>query len=317
MTIKTDTFETYDAVNIPEEVLDKIYLIEREESPIYSSAKKVKIESTNPEWQTQALADAGNNINVQGDEFANDAVTPTVRVKNHTQILDKVVSITGTNQAVKHYGYENQMENALDLKTRELKRDIERALVQNNASVAGSTGTGGEVGGVETWLTSNVSRGSGGSNGGYNSGTGLTVAPTDGTQRVFTEDLLLGMLQTAYDNGANLTVGHVGSFNKRKMAAFSGNATRFSEDQKGVTNTIDFYEGPFSSKKIAISINPRQRTRSALFYDMSKIAVLNLRAMETGKIAKTHDSDERYILSELSLQVVEKGLGIVADLTTS
>lgn len=317
MTIKTDTYETFDAVNIPEQVLDKITKIEREETPIYSAAKKRKIKTTSPEWQTQDLAAAGDNINVQGDEFTNDAATPTTRVKNHTQILQKVASVTRTNQDVAHYGYANEMDYQLGLKTIELRRDIERAIVQNNPSVAGSSGTGGEIGGIETWLESNVSRGAGGSNGGYNSGTGLTQTVTDGTQRVFTEDLLLGVLQTAYDNGASPTVGHVGSFNKQKMAGFSGNATRFSTDSKMASNTIDFYEGPFGSKKISIAINPRQRSRTALFYDMSKIGMLELCPIRTGKIAKTHDSEERFVLTELTTQVIEKGLAAVCDLTTS
>ena len=318
MAIKNaNTFETFDAVNVPEQVLDGIKMYEREETPIYSSAKKKKIKTETPEWQTQALASAGDNINAQGDEFGVDAVTPTVRVKNHTQILRKIVSVTGTNQAVDHYGYASQMKNAMKLKMIEIRRDAERAIVQNNPSVAASSGTGGELAGVETWVTSNVSRGTSGAGTGYNSGTGVTAAPTDGDQRAFTEDLLLGVLQTGYDNGANFGVMHLGSHNKRVMAGFSGNATRFSTDSKMASNTIDFYEGPFGTKKIAVAINPRQRTRSALLYDMDSIACLELRPMQTGDIAKTHDSKEKFVLTEFTTQVNEKGLGIVADLTTS
>ena len=313
MSIKTDTYETYDAVNIPEQVLEGIYRIEREESPIYSSAKKKKIKTTSPEWQTQALAAAADNIKVQGDQFSNDARTPTVRVKNHTQILSKVVSITGTNNAVDHYGYADEMANQKALAMIELKRDIERAIVQNNPSVAGSTGTGGELGGIETWATSNVSRGSGGSNGGYSGGVTQTV--TDGTQRAFTEDLLLNVLQTGYDNGAKFSVLHLGSFNKRKMSSFSGNQTRMTDEQKKVSNTVKVYESDFGV--LTVDINPRQRTRSAILYDMDKIAVLQLRAMESGKLAKTHDSNEEYVLTEMTTQVVEKGIGVIADLTTS
>lgn len=311
----SNTYETFDAVNIPEQVLDKIYLIEREESPIYSSAKKLKATTVTPEWQTQALASAADNIKAEGDEFAEDAVTPTVRVKNHAQILTKVCSVTGTNQAVSHYGYKNEMAYQKELKMKELKRDIERAIVQNNASVAGTSGTGREMGGVETWITSNVSRGAGGSGTGYNSGTGLTAAPVDGTQRVFTEELLLDVLQTGYDNGAKFGVLHAGSFNKRKLSSFNGNSTRFSEEQKKVSNTIEIYESDYGV--LTCAINPRQRSRTVLLYDMDKICCLQVRAMETGKIAKTHDSNEEYILTEMTTKVVEKGLGAVADLTTS
>lgn len=313
MAIVTDTYETYDSVSIPEQVLDKIYRIAREETPIYSSAKKKKIKSKSPEWQTQALAAAATNQLAEGGVFAMNARTPTVRVKNHTQISYKGVSITRSNQAVDHYGYANEMGNQKMLASIELKRDIEFAIVQNNASVAGSTGTAGECGGIESWLTSNVSRGTGGSNGGYSNGT--TTAATDGTQRVFTEDLLLGVLQTGYDNGARFTVGHFGSFNKRRLSTFQGNASRTSDKEKKVSNTITVYESDFGV--LTCAINPQQRTRTGLLYDMDKIAVLNLRPMEQAKLAKTNDSDEEVIVTEFTTQVVQLGLGVIADLTTS
>jgi Family of unknown function (DUF5309) len=313
MAIVTDTYETFDSVSIPEQVLDKIYRIAREETPIYSSAKKKKIKSKSPEWQTQALASAGTNQLAEGGVFAMNARTATARVKNHCQISYKGVSITRSNQAVDHYGYSNELGYQKMLASIELKRDIEFAIVQNNASVAGSTGTAGECGGVESWLTSNVSRGTGGSNGGYSNGT--TSAATDGTQRVFTEDLLLGVLQTGYDNGAKFTVGHFGSFNKRRFSTFQGNASRVSEKEKKISNTITVYESDFGT--LTVSINPQQRTRTGLLYDMDKIAVLNLRPMEEAKLAKTNDSDEQVIVTEFTTQIVQLGLGVIADLTTS
>jgi hypothetical protein len=316
MAIKTNTYETYDATNIPEEVNPAIYMIEREETPIFSSAKKEKIRSTNPEWQTQALAAAGTNVKVQGDELAIEARTPTVRVKNHTQILSKGVSLTGTQQAVDHYNtqsdeFKYQMANAM----KELKRDCEFAIVRENASVAGVSGTSGEIGGIESWIATNASRGAGGAGTGYNSGTGLTAAPTDGTQRVLTNGMLDSLLQTMWENGARPKIIHAGGFNKRVISSFQGNATRYNEKADVASNTIAFYKSDFGD--LSIALNPQQRTRSVIVYDMDKVAVLNLRPMQTVKVAKTHDSDERVILTEFTTRVVERGLGIIADLTTA
>lgn len=315
MAIITNTQETYDVTNIPEQVLEKIWMFEREETPVTSDARKVAIYTPTPEWQDQALTAAGANAMVQGDAFSVDAQTASVRRKNHTQILRKVISNTGTNQATKHYGYGDQQARSKAVAYRELKRDVEFARVQNVASVVGVTGTAPKMAGIETWATSNVSRGSGGSNGGYNTGTGITAAATDGTQRVYTEDLFLGVMQTGYDNGSKFSAIHLGSFNKRRMSTFQGNASRISEDKNTVNSSVDFYETDFG--KISASINPQQRTRTAILYDMEGIAVLNLRPMEKGKLAKTNDSDEEYILTEQTTQVVQKAIGIIADLTTS
>lgn len=316
MAIITNTYETYDATNIPEEVDPKIFRIAREETPIYSSAKFKKTSSESPEWQTQALAAAATNAKVQGDEFTIDARTPTVRVKNRVQILDKVISLTGTHQAVAHYNtVDNEMTYQETLAAVELKRDCEFAIVQNVASVAGSTGVAGKLGGIESWISTNASRGTGGAGTGYNSGTGLTVAPTDGTQRIFTQGLLVDSMQAMWEAGARPDMIQMGGFNKRQMSSFQGVTTRITEDKKSINGTVDFYESDFG--KIRAMLNPQVRTRTVLLLDMSKIAILNLRPMQKQKLAKLHDSDEKVMLTEFTTQVVERGLGVIADLTTS
>lgn len=315
----SNSYKTTNAVNVPEQVLKDIDRIEREETPILSSAQKMAIKSRSPEWQTQALAAAGDNAQAEGAALTINARTATVRVKNQTQIMSKGVSVTGTNQAVDHYGYGDELAYQKKLATIELRRDMEAAIVGNAASVVGapgdgSDGTAGKLGGIESWATSNVSRGTGGSNGGYTAG--LTVAATDGTQRLFTEDLLLNVLQTGYDNGARFSVGHFGAFNKqRRFSTFQGNSTRMSEKEKGVVNDIKVYETAFGT--LTAAINPRQRARTGILYDMSKIAILTLRPISIVKKAKTNDSDEEVILTEFTTKVVEKGIGIIADLTTA
>ncbi len=52
----TNTFETYDAVGNREELADKIYQITPEETPMLSLIGRKSVESTHPEWQTDALA---------------------------------------------------------------------------------------------------------------------------------------------------------------------------------------------------------------------------------------------------------------------
>lgn len=311
----TETWESYQTSNVPEEVLNGIYRFEREETPIYSNGKKTKIYSTDPEWQNDTLADPIENKLEQGGELTPTQPVASTKAKNHTQIFRKVLSITETNKAVKHYGYQDEMAYQMMKKSVEMKRDIEMAITQNNASVAGSTGTPGELGGIESFIETNVSRGSGGANGGYNSGTGLTEAPTDGTPREFTEDLLDEVMQLGYDNGAKFDTLHVGSFNKSKVSDFTGNATRESSEKYTVSNTIKVIENDFGT--VTVAINPRQRKRTALLYDMKNIGILNLRPIAKGKLAKTHDSDEEYCITELTTRVVEGGLGAIADLTVS
>jgi hypothetical protein len=316
MAIVSNTYESASVTNIPEQLLNRIDIFAREETPVYSTAKKGKAERTDPEWFTDVIRAAGANALVEGGALTATARTPAVKVKNHTQIFTDTMSITGTNQASKKHGISDERARQLELASRALKRDFEFAITQNAPSVVTvSDTTAGKLGGIETWATSNVSRGTGGSNGGYNSGTGVTAAATDGTQRLFTEDLLLNVMQTAYDNGANLTQLHTGSFNKQRVSGFSGNATRFSEEKSMISNTITVIENDFG--KVKCMINPQQRTRTAILYDMSKIEVLKLRPLFKKKLAETNDSMEESLITEFTTRVVEKGIGIIADLTTA
>ena len=317
MSIINNTYETADVTHIKEQVLDKIYMFEREETPIFSGAKKRKAESLTPEWLNDTLRSAQTNALIEGDEFAASSRTAPTRSKNHMQIMSETISVTGSNQAVKKYGdYQNELSYQMEKAVREVKRDAELAITQNQASVERvSDSTAGKLGGIESWVETNVSRGANGSNGGYNSGTGVTTAATDGTQRVFTEALLLDVMKTGYDNGARFSQIHLGSYNKQRLSSFSGNATRMSQDKKAISNTITVIENDFG--KLTAMINPQQRTRTAILYDMSNIAVMNLRPFEKHKLAKTNDSMEQALVTEFTTKVVEKGLGVVADLTTS
>ena len=51
---------------------------------------------------------------------------------------------------------------------------------------------------------------------------GIQAAATDGTQRVFTESLLLAVMQLCWENGGEPTMALMGGFNKRQASSFTG-----------------------------------------------------------------------------------------------
>ena len=97
----TNTFDTYDSVGEREDLSDVIYSISPTDTPFISSAAKTKATAVLHEWQTDALASAStSNAVIEGDEATLDAVTATTRLSNSSQIMDKTVVITGTQEAV-------------------------------------------------------------------------------------------------------------------------------------------------------------------------------------------------------------------------
>ena len=101
----TNTFDTYDSVGEREDLSDFIYSISPTDTPFLSSAAKTQATAVVHEWQTDALAAASSsNAVIEGDEATLDASVATVRLSNSSQIMDKTVVITGTQESVDKAG---------------------------------------------------------------------------------------------------------------------------------------------------------------------------------------------------------------------
>jgi hypothetical protein len=133
MALPTNTFTTYSAAGNREDLSDVIFRIDPTDTPFMTGIEKAKASAVNHEWQTQALAAANTaNAQLEGDDAAADATTPTVRLGNICQISRKVPQVSGTQQAVEHAGRDNEMAYQEMLKGLELKRDMEMSLVGTN-----------------------------------------------------------------------------------------------------------------------------------------------------------------------------------------
>jgi len=311
----TNTFDTYDAVGIREDLFDTIYNVDPDDTPFLSKMGKVKAKSTNHEWQTDALdAPSATNAHIEGDDTTAGAVTATVRLSNYTQIFKKAVTIPGTLESTARAGRGREEAYQKMLKGKALKTDFESSIFANNAKVAGSSTAARELAGVPVWLTSNTSAGTSGADG---NGTGST-ARTDGTQRAFTEALLKTVLASIYDNsGHKPDCMFLGSFNKQAASAFSGSSTRFDKgEDKRLVAAVDIYEYDFGAIRIEPSRHARSRDGLILSTDMWAWA--DLRPMFDEKLAKTGDAEKFQIVAEATLVCRnEAASGGVFDLTTS
>ena len=248
---------------------------------------------------------------------------PTVRVGNHCQISQKTAQVTGTNEVVSKAGRRRELAYQLQKRAKELKRDMEKQILDNNSSHAGghvnpNTGTARASAGIEGWLTTNTNRGANGLDKGYdaagNQAVIVTLA-TDGTPRAFLESDLKDVIANCWNNGGEPSIVMVGHFNKRVASGFSGNSTRFDrgEDKKLVA-AVDYYVSDFGTHQIVP--NRFSRGRSALVLTPRMASVDYLRGFRQSKIAKTGDSEKRQMLCEYTLRVHnEAAHGIVADLT--
>ena len=321
MAVPSGTGQTYSYTTIREDLEDIVYKISPTETPIFNMVgRKGDFENTYHEWSTVELAAAdGNNKNVEGDDVTNDAATAAVRFGNYAQLMDKVAGVSSTNERVKSAGAVTKMAKQILYKTQEIKRDMETRMLSNTAAAAGSASVARETAGLGAFMRTNVSRGAGGSSptlSGTTSGY-PNLAPVNGTQREFTEALLVPVLQAVWEQGGNATTIVVGGFNKRQASGFAGNASRFkrAEDKKLIA-AIEVYESDFGQLQIVPSRNTV--TRQAYVIDPDYVEIGWLQSMQNISLAKTGHADRRMVWAEWGLIVGnEKALGLVADLTTS
>ncbi len=318
MALPTNTFATYAAIGNREDLSDVIYRIDPSDTPFMSAVEREQATAVNHEWQTQALASVDTtNAVLEGDDATTDAATATVRLGNICQISDKVARVTGTQRAVDHAGRDDELEYQEMLKGLELKRDMESILCgTNQAKNAGAAVTARVTASALSWIKTNTSKGSGGSDPSAADGTGTR---TDGTQRAFTEANLKTVLQAIWNAGGKPDVIMTGGFNKQVFSTFTGRATP-TEDTKAkkIVASVDYYESDFG--KLSVTPNRFQRSRDVLVLqtDMWALAYLKGRKMVSIPLAKTGDSDRRQMLSEYALVARnEKASGGVFDNTTS
>lgn len=323
MSALANTQLTTTSVGNREELSDVINMITPEDTPIYSDIGKGKCVSVHPEWEVDELAAPEENIRTEGDEYTYDAGDTPARVGNYTQIMRKTGIISETQETVEQAGNANKVKRQKLKRGKELRKDVELAIITNNASVAGATR---EFGGLPTWIETNVDRGNSGTNGGFDVNTGLTVAAGAGTQRAFTKTIMDNVMEQGYKSGANFRSVYVSPYVKSVFVTFMSNSNvapfRYAVsdgERNSIIANADIYEGPFGKvyiKPNRVMANSAGVARNAFFVDTSMLSFLWLRKIHEDKnVARTGDAKKFVLIGEGTLKVHnEAGLGVAADL---
>lgn len=321
MTIITNTTTTFDIKGIREELANIIYNIAPEDTPFLSNAGRGSVENTIFEWQRDTLAAAvSTNAHIQGDDITSfDAVTATVRMGNRSQIFSKALIVANTVAAVSKAGRKNELAYQITKRSAEIKRDIEKTLLDRVAAAAGSSAAAPKTGTMGATIGSidgtNVSMGAGGAN--PTDATTFTNVRTDGTQRAFTEALLKTVLSGVWTNGGSPDTIMLGPTQKAVASSFAGVATKtyFQEAARpaAIIGSADVYVGEFGTYSIVP--DRFQRDRDAWVLDFEYLEVDYLRPFAVLDLAPTGDAEKKLLVAELGLKVAtDFAHGMVADL---
>jgi len=314
-----NTFDSYDSVNsIREDIMDNVVNITPEDTPAYSSMKKVSASNTNVEFMTDTLRSSGANAHIEGDATAGSARVASVRLSNQTQIFKDSVVVPDTDIGLDRVGKRKQLALQTLKIAAEQKLDIELAIFANNAKVVGNASTAREMAGIPAWLKTNVNFQSGNS-GANPTGDGTDARTDDGTPTAFSQAKFDAVMQSMWEEGGKPNTCYLSAFQMNKALSFTGNnnqrANVTGADER-VINSLAIYLTPWGQVKFQPSRENRSRDVFIMQDDMWNVAVL--RPTKSTALAKTGDNTQRQVVTELTLICKnEKASGAIYDNTTS
>jgi hypothetical protein len=320
MAIVTNTFTTFDAKGIREDLSNVITNISPEETPYMSNIGRESISNSLFEYQTDALASAAANKQLEGDDVTSfDAVTATVRLQNYAQISRKTIILSATEETVNKAGRKSELAYQIAKRGSELKRDQEFTMLNGAVAAAGNSTTARGTASLGAFVKTNVDMQTNGANPSYT--TLPTSARTDGNVRTFTETILKNVIQQVWTSGGMPKMLMVGPVNKQRVSGFSGIASsRFNinggEKPATLVGAVDLYVSDFGN--VAVTANRFQRERDAWVIDPDMAKVTTLRPYQQVELAKTGDAEKRMLIVEWGHKVLaENAMGLAADLATS
>ena len=335
MAVVANTFTTYSAIGIREDLSDLISDISPTSTPFQSNIGSRDADNTYFEWQTDSLATASGTPVVEGQDLSSfTAVTPTVRLGNYCQINMADFILSGTEQRVDKAGRASEVGYQAAKAAKELKRNVEVAALLNGVgAVVGATATARVTAGFPCWLKTNVVE---------NTATKPSYSgavPTGASEvwksfdipTAFLESMLTDTMQSCFENGGEPSILMVGPFNKTAVSAFTGIAAqRYNASGAEPTTIIgaaDIYVSDFGNLSVVANrfftsvIDEGAGSLMnnwAFLIDPDEVKIASLRPYRIEDLARTGDADKRMALIEWGLQVNnEAAHGVVAGITSA
>lgn len=293
-----------------EDLEDTIWDLYPDDTYCLTNFDRVKANSTFHEWMSDSLAAAAANAQLDGDDAAFGSYTNATRYGNYTQIFRKAFIISGSAEATNYAGRKSEVARQAMKQMREMKNDMEYAMVREGESSAGGVGTARQLGGIESWIASTDNSG----NGTRTTTTascstpayagGLTGAPVDGTTTsAVTEALFKATLALAWADGGDPSVVLVGTTQKTAIGAFTGVATKYNEvkgaKQATIVGAVDLYVSDVGNH--AIILHRHVRASVILCIDPSMWSIAQLRAPQMTTLAQSGDGIKRMMIAEATL----------------
>ena len=234
-----------------------------------------------------AVWDIIANPRPQGMTGPKDESTTRGLKYNFTQIFSKGVKITGTAQAIEHAGVSAEDNYQIDLRLREMKRELDRTAIMGiRAATDVVDATYGTMGGMIDFC------------GFLNTTNNISTAET------LTTSVLNTMIKKCWDVGLTPTHILVGGVQKQKISSFDAEYRRSSISDRSAGYTVEDYISDLGIS-LRVIVDRWMPTDVAIVFDSAKVKImpLNGRSFFLEQLAKTGDSNDWQIVGEYTMEV--------------
>lgn len=315
-----NTLITPSVVKVAEDVIDKIYNFNPSDAPLMSMLDREEVSNVYKEWSRDSYRTPdGTRAAIEGADASYAAQTEPTLLNNRTQIFQDTVSVSNTAETVKKYGRSSELSRLKSKKMIELKRDQEAAYISNGATVTGTSGVAAKTRGLYGFITGSDFGATGAA-----PNPVTNTAPTNGTDRAWTEAMFKSALQAAYQNGGDASIALVSPAKKIQASAFTANVQRTNEvgnKQPAVVNAaFDFYRSDFGVVKIipnrVMAAATAGLNDTVYIIDADKLASGVLRPFESEQLATVGDAKNWQVRTESMLIVRDElPLRMITDLS--
>lgn len=270
------------------------------ETPFVSMTGKEAINQTLFQWQTDTLETANaNNAVVEGSAAEAPVRSSTTVLSNVTQILRKVVRVSDTANALANYGRGQELQYQMEKAGKEIKRDLEVALLRNGAKVDGSGTVARKTAGFKALVAAKAAA---------DPDTGAVVHKETATASTVTEAELFDLTYNLYLSGSNANIimfhpKHASFFaslmetpaaGANRMKMFDGQDTKFNQYVSTVVDPL--------GQLFKLIPNRWMGENDIYFFTPSDWTQMVLRAPQRTKLAKDGSYEKWMVEMEVGLR---------------
>lgn len=255
--------------------------------PFFAMCEKVKVGSTKPEWQSDALASASTTAIVEGASISYSQPGMRSRHGNYTHIRLRNFDVTFTQMAVDVAGIKDSFAREVMKAMKALATDYDKIFLNTGNTAVGATNTARKCKGIQKAIVTNTAVGT---------GTGSSAVIQLSETNV---NLLLQKIWTAGGSPRALFCGgHQKRVISTKFTAKTGFSWNINASTRMAIANVNKYEGSFGTVDV---IPDRQHmVKRITIVTPEQLKCFVLRDIEQHKGAATASSEKGWVEAELS-----------------